>query len=120
MLFRSYLAKDLPDCQLVLARVNPSAPEVAASADPILAAANKRATSLGIAASCVTTTGPAGEQICKLAEANNIDLLVLGSPDRRPTVAKGLPDIDRLLGKSISDYIRVYADCPVLLVRGNS
>ena len=32
-------------------------------------------------------------------------------------VAKGLVDIDRLLGSSVSDYIRVHAPSPVLLVR---
>jgi nucleotide-binding universal stress UspA family protein len=42
---------------------------------------------------------------------------VIGSPDRRPSIAKGLPDLDRLLGESLSDYIRVYTPCPVLLTR---
>ena len=115
-----YLAKDLPDCQLILAHVNPPDPELAASADPVLSAAAKRAALLGVSTTCITETGKAGPEICKLAEDQNIDLLVLGSPDRRPSVAKGLPDIDRLLGKSISDYVRVYANCPVLLVRNNS
>ena len=45
------------------------------------------------------------------------DLLVIASQDRRPLVAKGLVDIDRLLGSSVSDYIRVHAPAPVLLVR---
>ncbi|TAF51736.1 MAG: universal stress protein [Oscillatoriales cyanobacterium] len=115
-----YLAKDLPDCQLILAHVNPPDPELAASADPVLAAAAKRAALLGIPTTCITETGKAGPEICKLAEERDVDLLVLGSPDRRPSVAKGLPDIDRLLGKSLSDYVRVYANCPVLLVRNNS
>jgi nucleotide-binding universal stress UspA family protein len=44
-------------------------------------------------------------------------LLILGSPDRRPSIAKGLPDLDRLLGTSVSDYVRVYANCPVLMAR---
>jgi nucleotide-binding universal stress UspA family protein len=47
----------------------------------------------------------------------NVDLLMLGSPERRPTVARALPDLDRLLGQSLSDYVRVYANCPVMLVR---
>jgi len=46
-----------------------------------------------------------------------VDLLFLGSPDRRPSVAKSLPDLDRLLGSSLSDYVRVNANCPVLLAR---
>ena len=45
------------------------------------------------------------------------DLLVIASQDRRPVVARGLVDIDRLLGSSVSDYIRVHAPAPVLLVR---
>jgi nucleotide-binding universal stress UspA family protein len=42
---------------------------------------------------------------------------VIASQDRRPVVAKSLVDIDRLLGSSVSDYIRVHAPAPVLLVR---
>jgi nucleotide-binding universal stress UspA family protein len=47
----------------------------------------------------------------------SVDLLMLGSPDRRPQIGKNLPDLDRLLGGSLSDYVRVYANCPVLLER---
>ena len=43
--------------------------------------------------------------------------MILGSPERRPSVAKNLPDLDRLLGSSLSDYIRIKAECPVLLAR---
>ena len=42
---------------------------------------------------------------------------VMGSPDRRPSVARNLVDIDRLLGSSVSDAVRIQADCPVLFVR---
>jgi nucleotide-binding universal stress UspA family protein len=28
-----------------------------------------------------------------------------------------MPDLDRLLGNSLSDYVRVNANCPVLLAR---
>jgi nucleotide-binding universal stress UspA family protein len=45
------------------------------------------------------------------------DLVVIASQDRRPLVAKALVDLDRLLGSSVSDYIRVHAPAPVLLVR---
>jgi len=114
-----YFAQGLPDTQLVLTHVNPPEPDIVPNLDPVLAAASKRAASFGVSATCITASGKAGKEICKIAEEKNIDLLVLGSPDRRPTVAKGLPDIDRLLGKSISDYVRVYADCPVLLVRNS-
>ena len=43
--------------------------------------------------------------------------VVIASQDRRPLVAKSLVDLDRLLGSSVSDYIRVHAEAPVLLVR---
>jgi len=43
--------------------------------------------------------------------------VVIASQDRRPLVAKALVDLDRLLGSSVSDYIRVHAPAPVMLVR---
>ena len=57
------------------------------------------------------------EQAVGKAEELKADLLVIASQDRRPVVARGLVDIDRLLGSSVSDYIRVHAPAPVLLVR---
>ncbi len=61
--------------------------------------------------------GNPGKEICRLADDFNADLLILGSPDRRPSIAKTLPDLDRLLGNSISDYVRVHSPCPILLAR---
>jgi nucleotide-binding universal stress UspA family protein len=61
--------------------------------------------------------GNPGKEICGLADEYNADLLILGSPDRRPSIAKTLPDLDRLLGNSISDYVRVHSPCPILLAR---
>jgi nucleotide-binding universal stress UspA family protein len=61
--------------------------------------------------------GNPGKEICRLADEYNADLLILGSPDRRPSIAKTLPDLDRLLGNSISDYVRVHSPCPILLAR---
>ncbi|NJL86899.1 MAG: universal stress protein [Leptolyngbyaceae cyanobacterium SM1_1_3] len=85
--------------------------------DPVLAAAIAEAKRFGIKYRCVAPEGKAGQRICQLAEDMNVNLLILGSPDRRPSIAKGLPDLDRLLGESLSDYVRVYAPCPVLLTR---
>ncbi|WP_017662476.1 universal stress protein [Baaleninema simplex] len=110
-------AKDLKDVQLVLAHVNPPDTSIPPEQDAILAEAIQKARNLGINARCLTAAGKAGAEICRLVEDENVDLLVLGSPDRRPTIAKGLPDLDRLLGQSLSDYVRVYANCPVLLAR---
>jgi nucleotide-binding universal stress UspA family protein len=58
-----------------------------------------------------------GRGVCQAAEEIGADLVVIASQDRRPLVARGLVDLDKLLGGSISDYIRVHAPAPVLLVR---
>lgn len=65
----------------------------------------------------LTAVGDPGTEIVRLAAESNADLLVMGSPDRRPTIARSIPDLDRLLGRSISDYVRVHIGCPVLMVR---
>jgi len=118
------LMRDIPGGQLILVHVNPdlrgkSAESAAMSAEqnPVLAAASATAKTQGIQPQCITSTGNPGEEICRLAEEKNIDLLVLGSPDRRPSIAKSFVDLDRLLGASLSDYVRVNATCPVLLAR---
>ncbi len=115
------LLRDIKGGQLFLAHVNPdprkSSQSLDAENDPILAAAAAEAKKQGVAYRCLNSTGKAGAEICRLAEEMNVDLLILGSPDRRPSIAKGLPDLDRLLGASLSDYVRVHANCPVLLAR---
>ena len=119
-----YLLRDYPESELVLARVNPDLkPDLLPLSrqemenNPVLAPAIAKAKRFGINYRCIVTGGKPAEQICDLASEYNIDLLMLGSPDRRPSVAKSLPDLDRLLGTSLSDYIRVNAPCPVLLAR---
>jgi nucleotide-binding universal stress UspA family protein len=119
-----YMLRDYPDAELFLARVNPDLkPELLPLSktemenNPILAPAAEKAKRMGVSYRCIVTGGKPAEQICNLIEEYNIDLLVMGSPDRRPSVAKSLPDLDRLLGTSLSDYVRVNATCPVLLAR---
>lgn len=85
--------------------------------DPILIAAAAQAKQYDIKTTLVAPEGKAGQRICQLAEDKNVDLMILGSPDRRPSIAKGLPDLDRFLGESLSDYVRVHTPCPVLLTR---
>jgi len=85
--------------------------------DPVLAEAVSKVRRMGIKYRCLAPAGKPGARLCELVDQLNVNLLVIGSPDRRPTIAKGLPDLDRLLGGSLSDYIRVYANCPVLLTR---
>jgi nucleotide-binding universal stress UspA family protein len=85
--------------------------------NPVVSGAVNKAKRLNIPYRAIVTGGKPGEQLCKLVDEYNVDLLFLGSPDRRPSVAKSLPDLDRLLGSSLSDYVRVNANCPVLLAR---
>lgn len=114
--------KNIDGGQLLLVHINPDRSKskeatTNAEQDPILAAAAAKAKRLGVNYRCLSSTGKPGPEICRLAEEMNVDLLILGSPDRRPSIAKTLPDLDRLLGTSLSDYVRVYANCPVLLAR---
>lgn len=118
------LLRDTKGGQLILVHVNKDlsgkSREVSMSAaenDPILAPAIAEARKQGVQTRCITSSGKPGEEICRLAEEMNVDLLVLGSPDRRPSIAKSFVDLDRLLGASLSDYVRVNASCPVLLAR---
>jgi nucleotide-binding universal stress UspA family protein len=117
------LLRDIKNSQLILVHTNPDLKlkpgEIAANPadDPVLQPAIAEAKKFGVSYKCFAPEGKPGDRICQLAEEQNVDLLILGSPDRRPSVAKALVDLDRLLGQSLSDYVRVYANCPVLLVR---
>ena len=86
-------------------------------ADEVLEKAVQRARGFGVTMKPIHRTGDIGRTVCAVAETEKTDLLVIASQDRRPLVAKGLVDLDRLLGSSVSDYIRVHAPAPVLLVR---
>ncbi|MGB5134369.1 MAG: universal stress protein [Prochlorococcaceae cyanobacterium] len=87
-------------------------------ADEVLEKAVQQARGYGATMTPVHRTGAdIGRTVCQAAEEFNADLLVIASQDRRPVVAKALVDLDRLLGSSVSDYIRVHAPAPVLLVR---
>lgn len=86
-------------------------------ADEVLQRAVLRARNFGVELKGIHTTGDIGRGVCAAAESEKADLLVIASQDRRPLVARALVDIDRLLGSSVSDYIRVHAPAPVLLVR---
>ena len=111
------LIRDVKNGQLILVHTNPDlklkSGEITANPneDSVLIPAINEAKKLGINYKCIAPEGKPGERIC------HVDLLVIGSPDGRPSIARGLPDLDRLLGQSLSDYVRVYANCPVLLVR---
>jgi nucleotide-binding universal stress UspA family protein len=124
-----FLLKDLKGAELLLANINPDWQGKSAKAEftpeqsPILSAAIAEAKKYGVSTRCVVSGGSsgqdgrAGQEICRLANDSNVDLLLIGSPDRRPSIAKSFVDLDRLLGSSLSDYVRVNATCPVLLAR---
>jgi len=86
-------------------------------ADEVLGKAVQRARSFGVAMKPLHRTGDVARTVCAAAEETKADLLVIASQDRRPVVARALVDLDRLLCSSVSDYIRVHAPAPVLLVR---
>ena len=86
-------------------------------ADDVLQKAVQRARGYGVEMRAMHRTGDIGRTVCAAVEETRADLVVIASQDRRPLVAKALVDLDRLLGSSVSDYIRVHAKAPVLLVR---
>ena len=87
-------------------------------ADDVLNSAVQKARSYGIDLKPLHATGAdIGREVCRAAKQTQADLVVIASQDRRPLVARGLVDLDKLLGGSVSDYIRVHAPAPVLLVR---
>lgn len=119
-----FLLRDLKGGELILTHIDPDLTGKSACAtgavsehDPVFATAIADAKRLGINYRCLSCVGKPAKELCRLADELNVDLLLLGSPERRPSIAKGLPDLDRLLGNSLSDYVRVYANCPVLLAR---
>lgn len=119
-----FLLEGIPGGQLILANVDTDLrgksseiTEVSSEKNPVFAAAVAEAQRSSIPARCYTSSGKPGEEICRLAEELNVDLLLLGSPDRRPSIAKSFVDIDKLIGSSLSDYVRINATCPVLLAR---
>jgi nucleotide-binding universal stress UspA family protein len=116
-----FLLRDIKGSQLLLTQIKgdkKSAETISnPERDPIFAPAINEAKKQGVAYKCIVAAGNPGKEICQAAEEFNADLVMLGSPDRRPSVAKNLPDLDRLLGNSISDYVRVKAPCSVLLTR---
>lgn len=85
--------------------------------DDVLQKAIQRARSFGVEMKGLHRTGDIGRGVCAAAEEAKADLVVIASQDRRPLVARALVDLDKLLGSSVSDFIRVHAPAPVLLVR---
>lgn len=117
-----FLLRDIKGGQLILVHVDKgtnssTATSAPAEQDSVLAPAVAEAKRQGVQPRALSVKGKPGEEICRLAEKEGVDLLMIGSPDRRPSIAKSFVDLDRLLGSSLSDYVRVNANCPVLLAR---
>lgn len=89
-----FLLREIKGGQLVLVHVNKNlgaqSAEVAATGDrdPVLAPAIAEARKQGVQPICITSSGKPGEEICRIADEKGVDLLMLGSPDRRPSIAK--------------------------------
>ena len=105
------------DVEILLARVVKRKDDANAIADPVLVEASNKLKRLNIPSRSFISSGDIGKETCKLADDANASMLMIGSPDRRPSIARSLPDLDRLLGSSVSDYVRVNATVPVLLTR---
>lgn len=118
-----FLTRDIKGSQLILTYVDKMPSKAAegsttvAENNPILVPAIAEAKRQGVQTRAVVSAGKPAEEICRLAQDNDVDLLIIGSPDRRPSIAKSFVDIDRLVSSSLSDYVRVNATCPVLLAR---
>lgn len=115
------LARDIPGCTLTGVHIShhdltPSR-QGQSPVDSLLQRASQRARSYGVELKTLHKTGDVGRGICESAKEVEADLLVIASQDRRPLVARGLVDLDKLLGGSVSDYVRVHSPAPVLLVR---
>ena len=111
------LVSGAKDVEIFLARVVKRKDDNTANSDPVLAEATAKLKRLNIPSRSFVGSGDVGRELCRLADESNASLLMLGSPDRRPSIARSLPDLDRLLGTSVSDYVRVNATVPVLLTR---
>ncbi len=111
------LVSGAKDIEILLARVVKRKEDANASTEPVLMEASAKLKRMNVPSRSFIGSGDVGRELCKLADQANASLLMVGSPDRRPSIARSLPDLDRLLGSSVSDYVRVNATVPVLLTR---
>lgn len=116
-----FMLRDIKSSQLLITQVKADRKDndelIQPEQDPVFAPAIAAAKKQGVAYKCILATGNPGQEICHAAEKFHADLVIIGSPERRPSIAKNLPDLDRLLGNSISDYVRVKTSCALLLTR---
>ncbi|MGZ6267498.1 MAG: universal stress protein, partial [Candidatus Limnocylindrales bacterium] len=72
----------------------------------------QRAKAAGVDATFLVWEGEAGDAIVAAADAENADLIVVGS--------HGRSGVSRFLIGSVSDYVVRHAHCPVMVVRGKT
>jgi nucleotide-binding universal stress UspA family protein len=72
----------------------------------------QRAKAAGANATFLVWEGEAGEAIVAAADAENADLIVVGS--------HGRSGVSRFLIGSVSDYVVRHAHCPVMVIRGKT
>lgn len=90
-------------------------PAVADSRDSLTAKAQsivQRAKAAGANAAFLVWEGEPGEAIVAAADAEDADLIIVGS--------HGRSGVSRFLIGSVSDYVVRHAHCPVMVVRGRS
>ncbi|NJM00087.1 MAG: universal stress protein [Synechococcaceae cyanobacterium SM2_3_2] len=112
------MAQGIPGAEVQLARVQLDT--VGTTQDPVIEHAIGQLNRHHLSYQVLRSVGDAGPEIARLSQEANADLLLLGSPDRRPAFAQNIPDFDRLFGHSTSDYLRQHSACPVLIVRSAS
>jgi nucleotide-binding universal stress UspA family protein len=111
------LASGAKDVEIFLTRIVKRKDDNTVNTDPVLLEASAKLKRLNIPSRSFVGSGDVGKELVRLADESNTSILLVGSPDRRPSIARSLPDLDRLLGGSVSDYVRVNATVPVLLTR---
>ena len=72
----------------------------------------KEATKAGVDAEYVQLSGVPGWEICELASAWSVDLIVVGS--------RGLKGVKEMFIGSVSNYVTHHAPCSVLIVRADT
>ena len=111
------LASGAKDVEIFLTRIVKRKDDNTVNTDPVLLEASAKLKRLNIPSRSFVGSGDVGKELVRLADESNTSILLVGSPDLRPSIARSLPDLDRLLGGSVSDYVRVNATVPVLLTR---
>ncbi|MEN8446765.1 MAG: universal stress protein [Cyanobacteria bacterium J06555_13] len=68
----------------------------------------KQATVAGVRASFKQSSGSPGREICRIAKAEEVDLIIVGS--------RGYRGFDEMLLGSVSNYVAHHAPCSVMMV----